>query len=87
MRIEGNRVVFSRERPDGQSSYVMEVDVLAGELQTTNGISFAASADGTLKIWDAVAEEPVFAHGRVVTGGIVKSCGSKREHMIRRPWL
>ena len=48
--INDNRVRFSRERPDGQSTYLMEVEVLAGELQKEDGLRFVAATDGTLKI-------------------------------------
>lgn len=48
--VAGQQVRFSRERPDGQSSYLLTVDVLAGELQTGEGIRFVSNRDGALKI-------------------------------------
>lgn len=50
LRIDGKRVHIARERPDGRSAYVMEVEVLAGDLQTGNGLAFTADNEGTLKI-------------------------------------
>jgi len=55
VRIDGNRVRFFRERPDEESSYIMDVEILAGDLQTEDGISFVANADGSLKIRVAAA--------------------------------
>jgi len=50
VQVDGNRVRFARERPDEQSSYLMEVEVLAGELQQGDGLRFVATGDGMLKI-------------------------------------
>jgi len=49
-RIDGNRVRFSRERADGQPGYLMEVEILEGELQTKDGLRFAAVDDGALTL-------------------------------------
>ena len=55
MRIDGNRVHFSRLRPDGESSYILDVELLAGKLQTEGGLRFVANEDGLLKIRVAAA--------------------------------
>ena len=73
VRIDGNRVHFSRERPDGESSYIMDVEILAGDLQTEDGLRFVANQDGSLKIRVAAAsgdplEAPVFADRLLIEG-------------------
>ena len=50
MQTDGNRILFTRERPDGESSYLLEVTLLAGELQTGEGTRFVADAGGRLRI-------------------------------------
>lgn len=50
LRIDGNRVHITRERPDGLSSYVMDVEVLAGDLHTADGLAFTADHEGALSI-------------------------------------
>lgn len=55
MRVDGNQVHFSRLRPDGASSYIMDVEILAGELQTEDGLKFVANEDGVLKVRVAAA--------------------------------
>lgn len=50
MIIDGNRVRFSRQRPDGQSSYLLDLEVQAGELQSGSGLRIAADAAGSLRI-------------------------------------
>lgn len=66
VRITGKRVHFSRERLDQKSSYIMEVEVLAGDLHAGDRLSFVSDADGRLKIRVAAAsgdplEAPVAA--------------------------
>ncbi len=55
VRIDGNRVHFYRVRPDGKSSYILDVEVLAGDLRTEGGFAFVAGGDGALKIRVAAA--------------------------------
>lgn len=50
IRLDGNRLRVSRERPDGLSAYVMEMEVLAGELRAGPGLASIAATDGALKI-------------------------------------
>ena len=50
MHIDGNRVRFTRERPDARSSYLLEVEVVTGELRQEDGLRFVASDDGELRI-------------------------------------
>ena len=73
VRIDGNRVHFSRERPDGQSGYVMDVEVLAGDLQTEDGLKFVAEGGGTLKIRVAATSgdplEATVSADRLITAG------------------
>ena len=75
IHIEGNTLVFSRQRPDGQSSYVMEVEVLKGELRTGEGIRFVAGRGEPVEIRVTAAsgdplEKPVAVDRLLVaTGG------------------
>lgn len=64
--IAGNMLQVSRERPDGEASYLLQVELLAGDLNTKQGIRFQADTEGQLKIRVAAAsgdplESPVAA--------------------------
>ena len=62
LRIDGKRVHIARERPDGRSSYIMDVEVLVGDLQTADGLGFTADNEGTLKIrFAALSGDPLEA--------------------------
>ncbi len=70
--LDGHRIRFERERPDGQSSYFLEVEALTGRLHSGDGIRFSADENGALRIRVAAAsgdplENPVPAE-RLVTG-------------------
>jgi len=55
MHIDGNQIRFFRERPDGKSSYLIDIEILAGNLQTDDGLQFVANDEGSLKIRLAAA--------------------------------
>ena len=70
--IGDKSVRFSRERPDGQSSYLMEVEVLAGKLETDDGLRFVAETGELLRIRVLAAsgdplEKPASVDGRIIT--------------------
>ncbi|MCG8371418.1 MAG: hypothetical protein MJA32_13005 [Proteobacteria bacterium] len=48
IEVDGKRLSVTRERPDGRSSYLLSVEVLAGRLQSEEGIVFAG--DGELRL-------------------------------------
>lgn len=50
MHIDGDRVRFARERPDAQSSYLVEVEMLAGDLRHETELRFVADEGGALRI-------------------------------------
>jgi hypothetical protein len=77
VHIDGDRIRIYRERPDGNSSYLIEVEILAGDLQAVDGIRFMADRNGLLKIRVAAAsgdalERPVSA-GRVIGDKVVNN--------------
>lgn len=66
LTVDGRSLLFYRERPDGASSYHMEVTMLEGRLDTDDGLRFVADDDGRLKIRVVAAsgdplEKPVSA--------------------------
>ena len=83
MQIDGKHVHFYRERPDGKASYMLDVEILSGDLLTTDGLRFTADDEGRLKIRIAAAsadplELPV-ATSRLLTNRPLTTGGERNE--------
>ena len=75
MHIDGDRIRFTRERPDVRSSYLMEVEVLAGDLRQEGDVRLVADGEGSLKIRVVAAsgdplEMPVPVNRLLATGNV-----------------
>ncbi len=71
LRVDDGTLRLSRERPDGESAYELQIEVLAGALRTGQGLGFDADAEGSLRLRVAATsgdplETPVSA-GRLLT--------------------
>jgi len=66
LTVDGRSLLFYRERPDGASSYLMDVTMLEGHLDTDDGLRFVADDDG--RAW--IVEDATGEFAEVLPRGV-----------------